>query len=99
MHLALANKLLPDFDFAEERDINNFILGNIVPDIKKGDLKKHTHFWNEETMALFERKPDLSLFLKQYGDSTETCLCSASTTPRSLLPHGTRLISCLQTNQ
>lgn len=68
MHLALANKLLPDFDFAEERDINNFILGNIVPDIKKGDLKKHTHFWNEETMALFERKPDLSLFLKQYGD-------------------------------
>lgn len=49
-------------------NINRFLLGSIVPDITKGSRKKRTHFWSDETMRHFQRKPDLEAFLAGYGE-------------------------------
>lgn len=48
--------------------INRFLLGSIVPDIRKGSQKKNTHFWSDEMMKHFQRKPDLRAFLDKYGE-------------------------------
>lgn len=49
-------------------NMNRFLLGSIVPDIRKGSRKKKTHFWSDETMKHFQRKPDLEAFLARYGE-------------------------------
>lgn len=80
IHLAVAEKLIDACNIgkktrlwpedrlrSEEDSINRFLLGSIVPDTKKGSLKKESHFWSDETMSHFQRKPDLEAFLAAYG--------------------------------
>lgn len=73
MHLALAKKLLPYFmnmsetNILTKQDEYDYYIGNVIPDIKQGSEKKDTHFWTEETLSKFLRKPEMGLFTEKYA--------------------------------
>lgn len=66
MHLAMATKILDNKGISDKNYITPFLIGNIIPDIKRGNAKKDTHFWTDEMFKRFDRKPDLELFKQKY---------------------------------
>lgn len=67
MHLATAKKIFELKGIVEEECLNIFLLGNIIPDMKKGSDKKDTHFWSDDMFLKFARKPELKDFKEKYG--------------------------------
>ncbi len=66
MHLAMAKKILDIREISDEKYVTPFLIGNIIPDIKRGSSKKDTHFWTDEMYERFDRRPDLELFKGKY---------------------------------
>jgi hypothetical protein len=50
---------------------NRFLTGILLPDTKITGSKKESHFWNEKSIPLLARKPDISLFLKKYKNKSD----------------------------
>lgn len=70
IHLSVAKeivRLLSESSLAQwsDRDIDEFYIGNILPDVKK--TKKLSHYWGGKQMNYILRIPDLDKFLKDYS--------------------------------
>lgn len=68
MHLAVAEQIIKLCHIVEIEDCNELRIGSIVPDTRKGNEKRKSHFWTDEEYIRFARKPDLHMFLNKYGD-------------------------------
>lgn len=67
MHLAVAGQIIKLCGIKDEKFINEFELGNIIPDAVALSDKRQSHFWDDDTWTKFVRKPNLKLFLDKYG--------------------------------
>lgn len=45
-----------------------FLTGTLLPDTRLKDEKRYSHFWDPDHLELLALAPDLSMFLKKYGD-------------------------------
>ena len=69
MHIAMAEMMLDILDKEEDTEWSNrFLVGNIIPDMWVQSQKRASHFWNDETVCLLARKPDIGMFCVKYGD-------------------------------
>lgn len=68
MHLAVAEQIIETCHITGIEDCNALRIGSIVPDTRKGNEKRKSHFWTDEEYIRFARKPDLHMFLNKYGD-------------------------------
>ena len=68
IHLAVASKIIERKEIVDKAYINDFILGNIIPDSMPREQKKASHFWDDETYKNLNRIPNLQVFLDKYGD-------------------------------
>ncbi len=66
IHLATAKKITEFLGIEDDNCINQFMIGNIIPDVVDRRKKKESHFWSDETYRLFVRKPDVKTFLQKY---------------------------------
>lgn len=66
-HLSVGEQVIAKCKIKDTDYINSFLIGSIIPDIFKGNDKKKSHFWTDDTYKLFERKPDLEGFLRKYS--------------------------------
>ena len=70
MHLAEATMLLPRLKKrykTDEKWVNRFLLGTLLPDTKIRGDKKESHFWAPEDLDKIARAPKIELFLDKYG--------------------------------
>ena len=78
MHLAEATMLLPRLKKrykTDEKWVNRFLLGTLLPDTKIRGDKKESHFWAPEDLDKIARAPKIELFLDKYGKRLpEPCL-------------------------
>lgn len=65
IHLSCAKRILELHPVMNEREENLFYLGNMVADMCID--KRKTHFWDAETYCKLVRKPNLQMFLDEYG--------------------------------
>lgn len=68
MHLAVAESIIKKCSITDAGFVNDFLIGSIIPDIKKGNEKRKSHFWTEEEFKKFARMPDIDLFMMKYAD-------------------------------
>lgn len=68
IHLAVASKIIERKEIVDKVYINDFILGNIIPDSMPREQKKASHFWDDETYKNLNRIPNLQVFLDKYGN-------------------------------
>lgn len=66
VHLAVASEIISQIHKRDENYINDFLLGNIIPDTMPRDQKKASHFWDAATYKNLNRIPNLNEFLNQY---------------------------------
>ncbi len=69
MHLAVAEQIIEICHITKMEDCNELRIGSIVPDTRKGNEKRKSHFWTDEEYIRFARKPDLHMFMNKYGKS------------------------------
>lgn len=67
MHLAMAKRILDIKGIKDNEYIMPFLVGNIIPDVRRGSAKKKTHFWTDEMFKRFDRRPDLEVFKEKYN--------------------------------
>ncbi len=67
MHLAVAEQIIGICHITKIEDCNKLRIGSIVPDTRKGNEKRKSHFWTAEEYIRFARKPDLHMFTDKYG--------------------------------
>lgn len=68
MHIAMAEMMLDILDKKDDGEWSNrFLVGNIIPDMWDRSQKKASHFWDDETLNLLARKPNIEMFCKKYG--------------------------------
>lgn len=66
IHLAVAERIIKKCNM-DDTSAYFFRIGSIAPDTQRTGEKKMSHFWSDETLRHFMRKPDLNMFLSKYG--------------------------------
>lgn len=67
MHLAVAERIIKLCNINCDEVANSIRIGSIIPDTKKGDNKKESHFWTDDNFKEFVRIPSVEDFLKKYS--------------------------------
>lgn len=67
IHLAMAEEVLKEINHTSDKFGYMYRIGSIVPDTEKTGHKQRSHFWTDDMLAHFVRKPDLDMFLSKYG--------------------------------
>lgn len=67
IHLAMAEEVLKEINHTSDDFGYMYRIGSIVPDTEKTGHKQRSHFWTDDMLAHFVRKPDLDMFLSKYG--------------------------------
>lgn len=68
IHMAAANRFFEVCNIKDKAYKNDFMIGSIAPDVKKGSEKKISHFWADYAMADLVRRPELKSFIEKYGE-------------------------------
>ncbi|MDE6020196.1 MAG: hypothetical protein K2H01_04240 [Ruminococcus sp.] len=68
IHMATANRFFRLCGIEDDVYKNDFIIGSIAPDVKRGNDKKISHFWSDYAMGSFVRRPELKDFTVKYGE-------------------------------
>lgn len=66
IHLCCAKQFLKYCENLSEKEENELYIGNVAADMVED--KKYSHFWDDQTYQCLERRPNLQMFLEQYGD-------------------------------
>lgn len=67
IHMATANRFFEICNIKDKAYKNDFMIGSIAPDVKKGSEKKLSHFWSDYAMKDLVRRPELKRFIGKYG--------------------------------
>ena len=68
IHLAMAEEVLKGLNHTSDKFGYMYRIGSIVPDTEKTGYKQRSHFWTDDMLSHFVRKPSLDMFLTQYGN-------------------------------
>lgn len=77
IHLAAAKLALDRLGDTALRTKYEVYTGSILADTMPRTEKVKSHFWNEETLKLLKRAPDLDMFRRKYGEKPRNPLVAA----------------------